>query len=353
MNPDDESEIDDTFNAPVEGDELYEHFRFVVDPGQDSIRIDKFLMDRVPNVSRTRIQDLAHADNLIVNGKPVKPNYKVRARDEISIVLPFPVRELELIPENIPIQIVYEDDDLVVVNKPADMVVHPGYGNYTGTLLNGLIYHFEHLPKKADDYYGRLGLVHRIDKNTTGLLVIAKTEIALTNLAKQFYDRTSDRRYYALVWGDVQDETGTIEGHIGRSQKNRKVFCVYEDASHGKPAVTHYKVVERFRYVTLVECKLETGRTHQIRVHFQHIGHPLFHDPEYGGDKIIKGTTFTKYKQFIDNAFKLIPGQALHAKTLGFKHPRTGQWMDFDSELPENFEKLLEKWRTYSQNVPD
>ncbi|MEX1001002.1 MAG: RluA family pseudouridine synthase [Crocinitomicaceae bacterium] len=339
-------------NESIEHDEeeLYEHHHLIADVGQELFRIDKFLMDRIPNVSRSRIQKIAKDGNLIVNGKSVKSSYKVHPKDEISVVLPYPVRETKLVPENIPLEIVHEDDTLVIVNKPSEMVVHPGYGNYSGTLLNGLVYHFENLPKK-DDYYGRPGLVHRLDKHTTGLLVVAKTEQALTHLSKQFFDRTSDRRYYALVWGDVKDEEGTITGHIGRSKKNRKVFTVYEeDDEYGKHAVTHYKVVERFRYVTLVECKLETGRTHQIRVHFKHIGHPLFHDLEYGGDKIIKGTTFTKYKQFIDNCFKLLPGQALHAKTLGVKHPVTKEWMYFDSELPENFKLLLEKWRTYSKN---
>lgn len=333
-----------------EDEDLYEHHRIIADVGQDLLRIDKFLMDRIGNVSRTRIKNIAKAGNLIVNGKPVKPNYKVKAKDEISIVLPYPEKKVELIPQNIPIDVPYEDDTLAVVYKPADMVVHPGYGNYTGTMLNALVYHFENLPQ-SDDFFGRPGLVHRIDKHTTGLLVVAKTEYALTHLAKQFEERTSDRRYYALVWGDVEKDEGTIVGKIGRSQKNRKVFIVYQDdEDYGKHAVTHYKVVERFRYVTLVECKLETGRTHQIRVHFKHIGHPLFNDLEYGGDKIIKGTTFTKYKQFIDNCFKLIPGQALHAKTLGFTHPETGEWMEFDSQLPEGFLNLLEKWRTYSRN---
>ena len=333
-------------------EELFEHYNIKADDGQELLRIDKFLMSRLPNVSRSRVQALAKSGNILVNGREVKANYKVRAKDEISVVLPYPVRELELIPENIPIDIVYEDDTVVVVNKPANMVVHPGYGNYTGTLLNGLVYHFDSLPKKKEDFFGRPGLVHRIDKHTTGLLVIAKTEHALTHLAKQFYDRTSDRRYIALIWGDLADDEGTITGNIGRSKKDRKVFQVYDgDDEYGKHAVTHYKVIERFRYVTLVECKLETGRTHQIRVHFKHIGHPLFHDPEYGGDKIIKGTTFTKYKQFIDNCFKLIPGQALHAKTLGFTHPDTGRWMEFDSSLPEDFLKLLEKWRVYAGNL--
>lgn len=351
MAQEEESEFEEAFEIGVESDELFEHHRLIADINE-SVRIDLYLMDRIPNVSRTRLQAIAKSNNLIVNGKPVKSNYKVRSKDDISIVLPFPVRELKLIPENIPLDIVYEDDDVVIVNKPSNMVVHPGYGNYTGTLLNGLIYHFESLPKQ-EEYYGRPGLVHRIDKHTTGLLAVAKTELAMTHLAKQFFDRTSDRRYYALVWGDLKDDEGTITGHIGRSQKNRKAFCVYEDGSHGKHAVTHYKVVERFRYVTLVECKLETGRTHQIRVHFLHIGHPLFHDLEYGGDRIIKGTTFTKYRQFIENAFKLIPGQALHAKTLGFIHPRTGKWMEFDSDLPTDFKNVLEKWRNYSQNKQD
>jgi len=350
MSDEDELAFDETGAGEIEADELFEHHHLIADVGQDSVRIDKFLMDRIPNVSRTRLQNIAKANNLIVNGKPVKSNYKVRAKDDISIVLPYPIREIKLLPENIPIEIFYEDDELAIVNKPSNMVVHPGYGNYTGTLLNALVYHFEKLPQRPD-YFGRPGLVHRLDKHTTGLLVVAKTEHALSFLAKQFFDRTSDRRYYALVWGDVKDDAGTITGNIGRSHKNRKVFQVYpDDEEIGRHAVTHYKVVERFRYVTLVECKLETGRTHQIRVHFNHIGHPLFHDLEYGGDKIIKGTTFTKYKQFIENAFKLLPGQALHAKTLGIIHPTTGKWLHFDSELPQDFTNVLEKWRSYSQN---
>ena len=348
MNSENQYEED---GAGESSEELYEHHRLKADVGQEILRIDKFLMTRLPNVSRSRLQAIAKTGNLLVNGKPVKSNYKVKANDDISVVLPYPVRETELVPEDMPLDIAYEDDTLVVVNKPSNMVVHPGYGNYTGTLLNGIVYHFDSLPQR-EDYFGRPGLVHRIDKHTTGLLVIAKTEHALTHLAKQFFDRTSDRRYWALVWGDVEEDEGTITGNIGRSQKNRKVFRVYEeDEGYGKHAVTHYKVIERFRYVTLVECKLETGRTHQIRVHFKHIGHPLFHDLEYGGDKIIKGTTFTKYKQFIDNCFQLIPGQALHAKTLGIEHPETGEWKDFNSELPDGFLKLLEKWRAYSRNL--
>lgn len=339
-----DQEIDDS------QEDLFEHHKLIADIGQDALRIDKFLMTRIPNVSRNRIQNIAKAGTLFVNGKSVKSNYKVRPNDEISVVLPYPVRETKLVPENIPIDIVYEDDQMIMVNKPANMVVHPGYGNYSSTLLNGLVYHFDNLPQR-EDYFGRPGLVHRLDKHTTGILVVAKTEQALTSLAQQFHDRTSERVYHALVWGDVENDEGTITGHIGRSRKNRKVFKVYDDEEeYGKHAVTHYKVLERFRYVTLVECKLETGRTHQIRVHFKHIGHPLFHDLEYGGDKIIKGTTFTKYQQFINNCFKLLPGQALHAKTLGVDHPVTGERVFFESELPEGFLKLLEKWRVYSNN---
>jgi len=339
-----EQEIDDS------REDLFEHHKLIADIGQDALRIDKFLMTRIPNVSRNRIQNIAKAGTLFVNGKSVKSNYKVRPKDEISVVLPYPVRETKLIPEDIPIEVVYEDDQMIMVNKPANMVVHPGYGNYSGTLLNGLVYHFENLPQR-EDYFGRPGLVHRLDKHTTGILVVAKTEQALTRLAQQFHDRTSERVYHALVWGDVEEDEGTITGHIGRSKNNRKVFRVYEEEEeYGKHAVTHYKVLERFRYVTLVECHLETGRTHQIRVHFKHIGHPLFHDLEYGGDKILKGTTFTKYQQFINNCFKLMPGQALHAKTLGVDHPITGERVFFESELPEGFLKLLEKWRVYSNN---
>ncbi|MBN4070937.1 RluA family pseudouridine synthase [Crocinitomix catalasitica] len=334
-----------------QSEELYEHHKLTVADGQDLLRIDKFLITRLPNVSRSRIQSMAKTGNIYVNGSSVKSNYKVRGKDEISVILPYPVKELALVAENIPLDIVYEDNELVIVNKPANMVVHPGHGNYSGTLLNGLIYHFESLPRR-NDYFGRPGLVHRLDKHTTGLLVVAKTEHALTHLAKQFYDRTSERLYWALVWGDVEQNEGTITGHIARSRKNRKMFQVYgEEEEYGKHAVTHYKVIERFRYVTLVQCKLETGRTHQIRVHFKHIGHPLFHDLEYGGDKIMKGTTFTKYKQFIENCFKLLPGQALHAKTLGLEHPLSGERLFFESELPDNLLKLLEKWRAYCRNL--
>ena len=304
----------------VEEEELFEHYRFKADPGQEIVRIDKFLIDRLPNTSRNKIQNAAKGGNIIVNGEKVKQNYKVKPKDEVSLVLPYPVREIELIAQDIPIEIHYEDETLVVVNKPSNMVVHPAYGNYTGTLVNALVYHFDNLPYRINDYFGRPGLVHRLDKHTTGLMVVAKTESALTQLAKQFSDRTTERRYHALVWGDVKED-GTVVGHIGRSLKNRKMMGVFPEGDYGKHAVTHYTVLERFGLVTLVECKLETGRTHQIRAHMKHIGHPLFNDLEYGGDSIVRGTPSTSYKKFIQNCFELIPGQALHAKTLGFEHP--------------------------------
>jgi len=330
-------------------EELFEHHNFTADPGQELLRIDKYLMLKIPKTSRSKIQQVAKDGHILVNGEAIKPNYKVRPNDVISVVLPYPVKEFKLIPQDIPLDLVYEDDEMIIVNKKEGMVVHPGHGNYQGTLMNALVYHFENLPKR-DAFENRPGLVHRIDKNTSGLLVIAKTEEALTHLAKQFYDRTSERRYWALVWGDVLEDEGTITGDVGRSQKDRRIYRVYEDEEgYGKHAVTHYKVIERFRYVTLVECKLETGRTHQIRVHFKHIGHPLFNDIEYGGNRILKGTTFTKYKQFIDNCFKLIQGQALHAKTLGVTQPKTKEFKEFNSDLPEGFEQLLTKWRAYSQ----
>jgi len=331
----------------VSGEDLYEHHKFVADPGQELLRIDKFLLDRIPNTSRNKIQIAARNGNILVNKNPIKQNYKIKPGDEVSIVLPYPVRELELIPENIPLNIEFEDDDLIVVNKDASMVVHPGYGNYTGTLVNALVYHFDNLPTKKKDYYGRPGLVHRLDKHTTGLLVIAKTENALTNLAKQFYDRVTQRKYWALVWGDVKED-GTVTGNIGRSLKNRKVMNVFPDEDFGKYAVTHYRVLKRYGYVTLVECKLETGRTHQIRVHMKHIGHPLFNDMEYGGDKILKGTTNSKYKKFIENCFELLSGQALHAKTLGFRHPSKDEFMELTSDLPKPFQSVLDKWDKYT-----
>lgn len=330
-----------------EEEELFEHFRFKADPGQEVVRIDKFLMDRMPNTSRNKIQVAAKNGNILVNNQAVKQNYRIKPGDEVSMVLPYPVREIELIPQDIPLDIIYEDDSLIVLNKPANMVVHPGYGNYTGTLVNALVFHFDHLPNRNQDYFGRPGLVHRLDKHTTGIMVVAKTENALTHLAKQFYDRTTERRYHALVWGDVEEDV-RIEGNLGRSLHNRKMMTVFPDGEHGKHAVTHVKVLKRFGLVTLVECKLETGRTHQIRAHMKWIGHPLFHDLEYGGDRIVKGTTSSSYKHFIENCFELIPGQALHAKTLGFHHPVTGKWMQFDSELPSGYLQLLEKWERYT-----
>ncbi|NND93797.1 MAG: RluA family pseudouridine synthase [Flavobacteriales bacterium] len=329
-----------------EQEDLYEHHRFVADPGQEPLRIDRFLMDRVPNTSRTKIQSAALSGHIKVNDDAVKPNYKVRPGDDISIVLPYPIREIELLPEDIPIDIIYEDDSLVIIDKKAGMVVHPGYGNYTGTLVNALMHHFGDLPSQEGSPEARPGLVHRLDKNTSGAMVVAKTETALTHLAGQFYDRTSERRYTALAWGDLEED-GTVIGHIGRSLKNRKVMDVFPDGEYGKHAVTHYKVLERLGYVTVIECKLETGRTHQIRAHMKHIGHPLFGDFEYGGDKLLKGTSFTKYKQFVDNCFKMLPRQALHARTLAFTHPATGEWMSFESEVPEDMSGVMDKWRNY------
>lgn len=328
-------------------EELFEHYKFTADPGQEVLRIDKFLMDRIPNTSRNKIQIASKNGNILVNKIKVKQNYKIKPLDEISIVLPYPVRELELVAEDIPVDIVYEDDDLCVVNKESNMVVHPGYGNYTGTLVNALVHHFDNLPSKSQDFFGRPGLVHRLDKHTTGLLVVAKTEHALTNLAKQFYDRTTERRYWALVWGDVKED-GTVTGHVGRSIKNRKVMSVFPDGELGKHAVTHYKVVKRYGYVTLVECKLETGRTHQIRIHMKYIGHTLFNDLEYGGDTILKGTTNSKYKKFIENCFDLLDGQALHAKTLGFQHPVRDERIQLTSELPTGFQAVMDKWDRYT-----
>jgi 23S rRNA pseudouridine1911/1915/1917 synthase len=335
----------------TDNEELYEHFAFIADPGQEVVRVDKYLLDRMPNTSRNKIQVAAKNGNVVANGQVVKQNYKVKPKDRVSIVLPYPVRELELIPENIPIDIIYEDDYLIVLNKPDNMVVHPGYGNYTGTLVNALVYHFEQLPHRSQDFYGRPGLVHRLDKHTTGVMVIAKTEQALTDLAFQFFNRTTERRYHALVWGDVLEDEGTIDVPIGRSIKNRKVMTPFPEGDYGKHAVTHYKVLKRFGYVTLIECKLETGRTHQIRVHMKSIGHPLFHDLEYGGDRILKGTTFGSYKKFIENCFSELNGQVLHAKTLGFTHPQTKKWMAFDSELPNHFSVILEKWERYSKSI--
>lgn len=332
----------------VEENDLFEHYKFKADKGQELLRIDKFLMDRIPNTTRNKLQSALSEGHILVNKKPVKANYRVKPLDDITVELPYPPQEIVLIPEDIPLNILYEDDDVIVLNKDAGLVVHPGFGNHTGTLVNGLIYHFKNLPETS--MANRPGLVHRLDKNTTGVMVIAKTEHALSHLGKQFFDRTIERRYQALVWGDFEEENGTVEGNVGRSLQNRKVMSVFPDGEFGKHAITHYKVLKRFGYVTLVECKLETGRTHQIRVHMQHIKHPLFNDEDYGGDRILKGTSFTKYKQFINNCFEILPRQALHAKSLGFEHPATGEWLHFETDLPEDITKLLEKWDGYISN---
>lgn len=329
--------------------ELYEHFRFIADKGQTLLRVDKFLVARMDKTSRNRIQQAADAGCILANGKPVKSSYKVKPDDVISIVMDRPRYELEIIPENIPLNIVYEDDDLLVVNKPAGMVVHPGHGNYSGTLVNALAWHFRDNPDyDVDD--PRLGLVHRIDKDTSGLLVVAKTPEAKTHLGLQFFNKTTKRQYVAMVWGGFDDMAGTITGNIARNPKDKLQMAVFNDPNIGKHAVTHYKVLESFGYVTIVQCILETGRTHQIRVHMKHISHPLFNDARYGGDQILRGTTFAKYRRFIENCFEVCPRQALHAKTLGFVHPRTGIEMNFNSEIPQDMSTLFEKWRDYCNN---
>lgn len=333
------------FLEEKEQDELYEHHRIVVDPGQTLLRIDKFLMLRLQNVSRNKIQAAAAASSILVNENPVKSSYKVKPGDIITVVLPTPPRDTAVYPEDIPLKVVYEDDDIILINKEPGMVVHPGFNNYTGTLVNALAYHFEgqNIEKEEASPY----LVHRIDKNTSGLLVVAKNEDAMAVLAQQFFDHSIERKYRALVWGDFDEESGTITGHLARHPKNRLEMWVYEDGSQGKEAITHYKVLERFHYVTLVECQLETGRTHQIRAHMRHIGHPIFSDEMYGGNSVVKGTTFSKYKQFVDNCFELIPRQALHAKTLGFIHPKTKEKVFFETDLPNDFTAVLDKWRNY------
>lgn len=348
MADDDEIEdLEDLSNDDDEQEELYEHHRIVVDKGQDFLRIDKFLMNRMENTSRNKIQNAASAGNILVNDKPVKSNYKVKPHDVISMVFAHPPRDRTILPENIPLDILYEDDDLVVINKAAGMVVHPGYGNYSGTLVNALTYHFGQLPS-MDGETPRPGLVHRLDKNTSGVMVMAKSEYAMTHLAKQFFDRSIKRVYNAIVWGSFDEDSGTVTGHLARSLKDRKVMAVFPEGDYGKHAVTHYKVLERFSYVTLVECRLETGRTHQIRVHMQYIKHPLFNDEVYGGDKILKGTTYNKYKQFIQNCFSTMPRHALHAKSLGFIHPTTKKEMFFETEIPQDMSDVLEKWRRYA-----
>lgn len=333
-----------------EKEELYEHFRFVVDPGTEIIRLDRYLTNLMAHTSRNRIQQAAKADCILVNDRPVKSNYRVHPRDVISILLPRPVHVFELVAEDIPLDIVYEDEDVILINKPAGMVVHPAVGNFTGTLVNALLWHFQGQRNAAGEEVKPL-LVHRIDKNTSGIMIVAKSEIAQMKLAANFFEHTIDRRYQALVWGDFPDDEGTIIGNVGRNPQNRMVMTVFpEDSEQGKHAVTHYRVIERFGYVTLIECRLETGRTHQIRVHMKHIGHPLFNDESYGGNEILKGTTFTKYKQFVNNCFKVLPRQALHAKSLGFVHPVTGKYMLFDSDLPADMAEALDKWRNYAKH---
>lgn len=327
-------------------DELFEHHRIVADAGQTLVRIDKFLMDRLPNVTRTKIQAGIHDEFVKVNDKSIKPNYKVHPGDVIVIALPEPPRDTDVKPENIPLNIVFEDDHLLVINKAPGMVVHPAYQNWSGTLVNALAYHFQNLPQMPGND-GRPGLVHRIDKDTSGLLVIAKTETALTHLAKQFFDHSIERRYWAIVWGEPDPAEGTINVNVGRSLKDRRVTTAFPEGDFGRHAITHYKVLQNLRYVSLIECKLETGRTHQIRAHMKYIKHPLFNDAMYGGSEVLKGTTFSKYKQFVDNCFKIIPRQALHAKSLGFIHPATKKWIQFDSELPQDFKEVIEKWEHY------
>ena len=352
METDDITELDDTLEdiEPIGSPpELYEHFRVTVDKGQAPVRIDKYLFERIVNASRNRIQTAADNGYVMANGKPVKSSYKVKPLDVLTVMMDRPRYENDIIPEDIPLDIVYEDDDLMVINKPAGLVVHPGCGNYHGTLVNAIAWHLRDVPSYNPND-PQVGLVHRIDKDTSGLLVVAKTPDAKTHLGLQFYNKTTQREYNALVWGIIDEDEGTIEGNIGRNPKDRMQMAVVSDPTQGKHAVTHYKVLERLGYVTLVKCVLETGRTHQIRVHMKHIGHVLFNDERYGGHEILKGTHFSKYKQFVNNCFAICPRQALHAKTLGFVHPRTGKEMFFTSELPEDMTRLLEKWRAYISN---
>lgn len=330
-------------------EELYEHHRIVVEKGQDFLRLDKYLMMRMQNATRNKIQNGIDLGVVKVNDNPVKASYKVKPFDVITVSLPHPPRENGILPENIPLDIIYEDEDLLIVNKPAGMVVHPAFGHWEGTLVNALVYHFQNLPTHRNGEI-RPGLVHRIDKDTSGLLVIAKNDYAMAHLAKQFFDHSIERTYYAVVWGELKNEAGTIEGHIGRSLKDRKIRAVFPDGTMGKEAVTHYKVLKNMRYVSLVKCNLETGRTHQIRVHFKHIGHSLFNDSTYGGDRILRGTLFSKYEQFVENCFKICPRQALHAKSLGIIHPRTGEFMQFECDLPQDMQDLIQKWDKYVNN---
>lgn len=333
-------------NIQHDNDDLFEHYRIIADPNQSLIRIDKYLVDRLPNVTRTKIQDGIKLGFVKVHDQIVKANYKVRSEDVITVSLPQPPRDPEVVAENIPLDIVFEDEFLLVVNKPAGMVVHPAHNNWTGTLVNALTYHIQNLPTMQNNE-GRPGLVHRIDKDTSGLLVIAKTETAMNGLAKQFFDHTIKRKYYALVWGELEKEKGTIDVNVGRSLKDRRVTVAFPDADFGRQAITHYQVVKSLRYVSLVQCQLETGRTHQIRAHMKYLGHPLFNDAMYGGDRVLKGEVFSKYKAFVENCFKIIPRQALHAKSLGFTHPLTKKDLDFDSELPDDMQQVISKWEAY------
>lgn len=333
---------------PDASDELYQRFVFNADKGQEPFRIDKFLMNRIEGATRNKLQQAINAGMILVNNKEVKQNYKIKAYDQIVVYSDFSPESTEIVPEQMQLNIVHEDDDIIMINKPAGMVVHPGSGNYTGTLLNGIAWYLQKKdPGISEATLPRFGLVHRIDKNTSGLLVLAKTDRAMRHLAKQFYDHTVKRHYMALVWGDFEEDSGTIVAHVGRHQRFRKLFEAYPEGEHGKEAITHYKVLERFNYVTLVQCVLETGRTHQIRVHMKHIGHPLFNDDFYGGDKIVTGTIFSKYKQFVDNCFQICPRQALHAKTLGFIHPATEKEVFFDTELPDDIRLVIDRWRNY------
>lgn len=333
-------------------DELYERLVIKIDRGQEPLRIDKYLMQRIENATRNKIQQAINAGMVTVNKNTVKQNYKVKGLDEIILYSDMSPEETDVVPEKIDLTILYEDDDVMIINKAAGMVVHPGSGNYSGTLLNGVAWYMQQTnPSINESTLPRYGLVHRIDKNTSGLLLMAKNSTAMTNLARQFYDHTVKRKYIALVWGDVKNEEGTIVAHVGRNLRFRKLFEAYPDGDHGKEAITHYRVIERFNYVTLVECVLETGRTHQIRVHMKHIGHPLFNDDTYGGDKIVKGTVFAKYRQFVDNCFTICPRQALHAKTLGFTHPTTKEEMFFETELPEDMTEVIGKWRGYVTSI--
>jgi 23S rRNA pseudouridine1911/1915/1917 synthase len=342
--PNSAEELETTEN----NEELYERFSFKIDKGQEPLRIDKYLMNRIEGATRNKLQQSINNGMVLVNGKEIRPNYKIKALDEVMVYSDMSPEETDVVPEEMPLNIVYEDDDLMMINKPAGMVVHPGSGNYTGTLLNGVSWYLQkQKPDLSEDTLPRFGLVHRIDKNTSGLLVLAKKDTAMRQLAKQFFDHTVKRQYVALVWGDVEKDAGTIIAHVGRHKRFRKLFEAYPEGDHGKEAITHYKVLERFGYVTLVQCILETGRTHQIRVHMKYIGHPLFNDDFYGGDKIVKGTVYAKYKQFVDNCFSICKRQALHAKTLGFIHPATGEEMYFDTELPTDIEQVIEKWRKY------